>query len=455
MRQPLGAGRNGNWWCMFRRTAILLLIVGVLLPLGGMAVRLTPPSEPHDPGITVPVGRTFPSSAATGEAALAMECPVRCLVRVPADAPLPVLWRHDAIAYAVLDAGALANLRAGGRESIVVQASDETLAVYGMFGVQPDNDALISAVGTVLDHQGDVRLIAAQKLPLHVGALYAAGIHVEKVTPVCPQNAGLPAFSLTATLNEIVGIGTSDRLPLGDRQYDGPGTTMGAAYLYCRFSALGFVVHYDDFADDGGRHQLNVVAQAPNQSLDANTTLITGHYDTRSPAGDSAPGADDNASGIAVMLDLASRDAGSGFAFPLGFVAFAAEEPGLLGSTAYTRTLERNGVQLRAVINVDAIGIPNNSRFYINGNGASRALYLQLVAASTDDQTLLWMTNPNFLSDDEQFRRHGYVAVMVTTHPYGTEPLHHTDRDLIENLDFAQITAVADLVWRWLAAALP
>ena len=129
--------------------------------------------------------------------------------------------------------------------------------------------------------------------------------------------------------------------PLGDRQYDGPGTAMAAEYLYCRFAALGFTLHYDTFADGGGRLQENIVALPPGRSFGPDLTLVTGHYDTLSPPHQSAPGADDNGSGLTAMLDLATRVAGEGFVHPVGFVAFAAEEPGLLGSTTFAARITR------------------------------------------------------------------------------------------------------------------
>lgn len=58
------------------------------------------------------------------------------------------------------------------------------------------------------------------------------------------------------------------------------------------------------------------------------------------------------------------------------------------------------------------------------------------------------MANPNDLRDDESFRRNGYVAVMVTTHLFGTEPLHHTDHDRIENVDLTLVDDITDVVWK-------
>ena len=431
---------------------ILFLIVpaaafAVHTARGGSRLPLAP-LDAGPPSSAQPTGTT----AATDDPA----CASGCIVRVDAGARIPTLWRHDTIAYAIADVASVNRLRADGDDVTIVWTGGDTTSLYAISAAPSGREALIDAAGTTLDRVGDVRLVAATKLPLHIADLAAAGMQVEKIPPSCPASGASAAFSLSQTLSEIVGIGTSLDTPLGDREYDGPGTVMAAAYLYCRFASLGLAVYYETFNDDEGHQQVNVVAQSPNSAFGADTTLVTAHYDTISPGKQSAPGADDNASGLAAMLDIASRDAQSGFRDPIGFVAFAAEEPGLLGSRAFTARLAQAAVKLKAVLNLDAIGIPNAGKIIINGDGASRPLYTQLVNFSSDSYSLTWMADTGYLNgDDEYFRREGYVAIMVTTHPYGTEPVHHTDRDRIENLDLSQIADITNLVWRWIGSQTP
>jgi len=87
--------------------------------------------------------------------------------------------------------------------------------------------------------------------------------------------------------------------------------------------------------------------------------VVGAHYDHLGPEGSTYyPGADDNASGIAVLLEAARRIALS--APPAGcgilFVAFTCEEDGLLGSTHFVRQLESQGRKLRAMVNLDMVG---------------------------------------------------------------------------------------------------
>jgi len=437
---------------MFGAALTLLLIV----PAAALAVHAT--RADSEPSLVFPDARLpSPAQLANSTAADDPACRSACIIRVSASMQMPMLWRHGDIAYAVADAALVNRLRASGGEATIVRpGSGDTTALYAISAVSAGSETLIEAIGTILDRVGDVRLVEATKLPLHASDLSAAGMQVEKVPPSCPPLGTPPPFSLSQTLTEIVAIGTSQDTPLGDREYDGPGTVMAAAYLYCRFASLGFAVDYEAFTDGQEHQQINVVAHSPSGPFGADTTLVTAHYDSISPAKQSAPGADDNASGLAAMLAIASRDAQGGFRVPLGFVAFAAEEPGLLGSRAFTTRLAQAAVDLKAVINLDSIGIPNAGKIIINGDGASRPVYTQLVSLSTDSYTLTWMGDTGYLNgDDEYFRREGYIAIMVTTHPFGTEPLHHTDRDRIENLDLNQIADITALVWRWIGSQTP
>jgi hypothetical protein len=94
----------------------------------------------------------------------------------------------------------------------------------------------------------------------------------------------------------------------------------------------------------------------------ARRVLVTGHYDSRNSTNanthDPAPGANDDASGVAVSLECARVLTSSGLHFPssLVFVAVAGEEQGLNGSAHLARLAKSEGWQLEAVLNNDIVG---------------------------------------------------------------------------------------------------
>jgi hypothetical protein len=446
VRQRRSRPRGSSWARAVTAAFVLILVVSVTAFVQGPRSQETaPPRIPLDPETRSNRQTTFTPVADDPT------CATGCVVRVPDGTPAPALWSRDGVIYAAADARLLDQLRTSGIEPVVVWPNHETVPLYVLYNVHPDQEDLVSEYGNVRDRAGDIRLLAADRVPLRISDLYAVGIHVEKMSPICQASAenDLPAFSLNQTLKDIVAIGNRGDPELGDRQFDGAETTQAAEFLFCQFAEMGFTTRYRDFQDSLGQHQLNVVATPPNRELSSGMALITAHYDTLSPSGEPAPGADDNASGLAAMLQVANHLARQGFPYAVGFIAFGAEEPGLLGSAAAAERLADQDVKLRGLINLDAIGIPNDARIIVNGDRASSWIYRGLVRLSSDDYYVEWMTDSRFLSDDERFRREGYAAVMITTHPWGTEPVHHTANDRLENLDLAQIAEIGDLVWRW------
>jgi hypothetical protein len=74
------------------------------------------------------------------------------------------------------------------------------------------------------------------------------------------------------------------------------------------------------------------------------------------PRRDPAPGADDNATGIATMIEAARLLSGLSFDFDLYFVAFQAEEIGLVGSAAFADSVVESGQEIFGVVNMDMLG---------------------------------------------------------------------------------------------------
>ncbi len=134
---------------------------------------------------------------------------------------------------------------------------------------------------------------------------------------------------------------------------------MSAEFLYRSFSSLeGFNVSFHYFGiSSTGRHGMNVVAFKNGTEKNNEYVLLFAHYDSIS--GDpyfSAPGADDNACGVAVMMEVASIVSRYSWNRTLFFIAFSDEELGLLGSAAWIRDNEEILSNAIAAICLDGIG---------------------------------------------------------------------------------------------------
>ncbi|GAA2194425.1 M20/M25/M40 family metallo-hydrolase [Micromonospora lupini] len=104
----------------------------------------------------------------------------------------------------------------------------------------------------------------------------------------------------------------------------------------------------------------NVVATLRGQSAPNRTYVVTGHYDSRvtdvMDAVSDAPGADDDASGVAVVLELARLMASRPTAATVVFAAVAAEEQGLYGSAYLAAQLKAAGADLQGMFSDDIVG---------------------------------------------------------------------------------------------------
>jgi hypothetical protein len=113
---------------------------------------------------------------------------------------------------------------------------------------------------------------------------------------------------------------------------------------------------------------VNLVAELPGSMPEARNRryYVIGHYDSRATdpmdAQSDAPGANDDASGVAVVLELARVMARRRYDATLVFMATAAEEQGLHGARLHATAVKAAGHDLRAVLNNDIVGDPSSRR---------------------------------------------------------------------------------------------
>jgi Zn-dependent M28 family amino/carboxypeptidase len=182
-----------------------------------------------------------------------------------------------------------------------------------------------------------------------------------------------------------------------------------------------------NFSVDGETEQVsatNVIAELPGAQPDAVTVILSAHLDSV-PAG---PGANDNASGSAVVLELARELAQRSAAerpVTVRFALFGAEELGLYGSRYYVQSLsEADRRAVRADVNLDMVGVGDAWRF----GGTEDLVQLALGAATDLGQRALPLHGALAgASDHASFLDAGVPAVFV----YRVEdPNYHTAGDV-------------------------
>jgi len=254
-------------------------------------------------------------------------------------------------------------------------------------------------------------------------------------------------------------------LDIGPRTpYQGDGLERAARYIQDVFEDAGLEVAEQAYLFDGKR-VANLIAAFPGAAAASAYYVVGAHYDTVP----STPGADDNASAVAVMLETARRLSGRPVPAPVRFVAFTLEEPPAFmtrqqGSRVFVRECRRAGERIAAAVILEMVGYTSLRQHYplilrfagyprhggfigIVGNRKSRRFGRAVLAGFRDnprlpveslfvpfDGRVLPATR---LSDHASFWDAGLPALMVTDTAFFRNPNYHLPSDTIETLDFA------------------
>jgi Zn-dependent M28 family amino/carboxypeptidase len=140
---------------------------------------------------------------------------------------------------------------------------------------------------------------------------------------------------------------------IGTRVAGSEGETKAAQYIVTVLQAIGYTPETQPFtADSGGKSitSANIVAVKTGDS--SQEIIVGAHYDST----DAGPGADDNASGMAVMLEVAKLIQNATIPYTIRFIAFGAGESGLLGSYAYLNQMSQEEFEnIIAMIDLDSL----------------------------------------------------------------------------------------------------
>jgi aminopeptidase YwaD len=253
------------------------------------------------------------------------------------------------------------------------------------------------------------------------------------------------------------------------------GLRQAQAYLAEQFRRMRLDVSLHPFRAFGGTYQ-NVIASI-HPAADAAPPnppplIIAAHYDT--VAG--SPGADDNASGLVVMLEAARVLGAMPLAREIRFIAFCLEEEDLLGSLAYVASLKAAGEDIAGAIVLECVGYTNAGKgsqlipaatpiavpdvgdfLAIVGNEASSALVKTIERTAglrVPDLKTVSLVIPGKgeglpdvrRSDHAAFWHYGYSAVMLTDTANFRNPHYHHPTDTLETLDIAFIQKVVQAV---------
>jgi len=243
-------------------------------------------------------------------------------------------------------------------------------------------------------------------------------------------------------------------------------------YIGNFLQSVGFLVN-DDTNSDAGYSCTNLLTRPLPDDPGLPLLVVGAHYDSVP----GSPGADDNASAVAALLELARwvrplLDAGP-FGARLQLAAYDLEEYGMVGSVTHSAQLETAGTRVRGMISLEMLGYtdhrPGSQRLppgladrypdvanfigvcgnddslelmqaVVTGLKSVAGLPVEALAVPGDGKVLPEVR----LSDHSSFWDRGYPALMITDTSFFRNPHYHLASDTAETLDFpfmAKVTA--------------
>lgn len=286
--------------------------------------------------------------------------------------------------------------------------------------------------------------------------------HLKRQAKALPKDKALP--------ERIKGHVFKLSAEIGNRSvFDYDKLEESAEYIVHEFSRIGYKVELQEFTANG-RKVSNIIALKSGRQKAGEIIVIGAHYDTCFN-----PGADDNASAVAVLIELAKSAAGQNYKRTIEFVAFVNEEPPFyrtaeMGSLVYARKAKEERKDIKGAIILETIGYysdkfcsqryplllglfyPNAGDFItVVGNYRLRE-YVGKVTKQLKKYCRFpvrsialfdFITGVDF-SDHWSFWQVGFPALMVSDTSFYRYPHYHKNSDTFEKLDYNKLAVLTE-----------
>ncbi|KYK23223.1 hypothetical protein AYK25_10240 [Thermoplasmatales archaeon SM1-50] len=191
----------------------------------------------------------------------------------------------------------------------------------------------------------------------------------------------------------------------------------------------------------------NIIATLEGTSKADGVVIVCAHYDSI----EISPGADDDASGVAIVLQLAKIMSTYTFNSTIKFILFSGEEQGKLGSSVYAKATKTNKENIIGVLALDKVGYAvtaDEGRKVVHHSNSESDWMVDISIKMTetyrqyiDLEVLRWSQDP--ASDHLSFVNEGYHGTDFVR--YAVNPFYHTSEDRIEHMNLTYLTKVCNL----------
>jgi Zn-dependent M28 family amino/carboxypeptidase len=278
--------------------------------------------------------------------------------------------------------------------------------------------------------------------------LSLAGLRNRPGVKISSQPELFDSVSSANIINHIIALSGQQT-----REFSSQGALFAENYIAGYMRSVGWNVEEEQFdiaTSAGGATVTNIEADYSNDLGADSVLILCTHYDSRADdPGGHAPGADDNASGTAVLLEIARVLAAAGAPnapFRVKMLFFGGEEDSMLGSIRFVSRLASERRDVIGAINVDMIGYdregPKDFVIFTNETSSSLARCIEtcagLVPQLRYETTITDFAN----SDHSPFWSNGFKAVSIWE-GYDHNPYYHSSLDTCEKLSPTFMTGIA------------
>jgi len=232
-----------------------------------------------------------------------------------------------------------------------------------------------------------------------------------------------------------------DLYDFGSKHMTQPGNQKASAYIYETLKSFGYEPELQWFNPSGDIETANVIARLEGTEHPEVVYILSSHFDSVQRS----PGADDNTSGTAVLLEAARVLANNPQPATIIFASLTAEESGLLGAREFVRVAEEEGLWAQGVVNNDMMGwtrhhrLDNTIRFSNHGiknvQHSGAILFTDLI---TYDSRYYRFTDAHVFFD-----AYGDVLGGIGSYPILGNPNYHQTTDRLETINHRLVQEVS------------
>lgn len=240
---------------------------------------------------------------------------------------------------------------------------------------------------------------------------------------------------------------------LGPRPAGGVAESAAFDYIAAELRSYGYSVSFQTVYLPSGKISRDVIAEKVGG--ESGVLVLGAHVDSKVPS----PGANDNASGVAVMLELARVLADVPTVPTVRFIAFGAEEISgptredhHFGSKQYVAGLSSSErARIQGMVSIDMVGYGSTFNVRSLGVGPQSVVRSLESRASYVNQRLVYLRDPGW-SDHDSFELQGIPAAWLE---WRTDPVYHTTLDTASHVQSSRVRVTGRLMRGWVLGMSP